>query len=164
MANDTLPTPGFFEKHRAKIEFGAPGGCWLWTACTNVNGYGAVRARGKSRKAHREAYEAENGPGSAEGLVVRHRCDTPPCVNPDHLLIGTVANNVMDMDERGRRVTPKGEARGRAKLTDDDIRTIRAALVPGCPINGTRALARRFGVSHSVISRIIHRKIWSHVS
>lgn len=161
MADGTLPEMGFFEKHADKIEYGAPSGCWLWSAGTNDWGYGQVRVGGRQRYAHREAFEAENGAGSAGGRVVRHRCDTPACVYPGHLKIGTQADNVRDRDERGRQA--KGDANGLAKLTDDDIRMIRATYVRGCPINGQYALARRFGVHQTLIGMIVRREIWKHV-
>lgn len=156
---------GFFDNHLSKIEFGAPSGCWLWNACANGEGYGAVRGRGrgKMRRAHREAYEAENGEGSADGLVVRHKCDTPACVNPSHLEIGTKADNNRDMIERGRHVAPKGSANGNSKLTEADVLAIRAVCVPGCRTNGQRAAAKRYGVDHALIGRIIRREIWAHV-
>lgn len=162
MASDKL-SQNFFERHADKIEYGAPSGCWLWTASTRGKGYGTVWVRGKKRYAHREAYEAVHGAGSANGLIVRHRCDTPLCVNPAHLVIGTVADNNRDMAERGRQVTPKGTAHGRAKLTDDDVRAIRAEYVRGSSMHGLRGLARKYGVHRSVIGRIVNRKLWVHM-
>jgi hypothetical protein len=166
MAANQLPAQNFFDKHRKKIALGAPNECWLWAAGKNNNGYGLVRARGSSRYAHREAYEAENGRGSAEGFVCRHRCDTPACVNPAHLEIGTQADNVCDMIQRGRRriVPSKGEAHGNAKLTDADVIAIRSAYVFGSSASGTYALGRQFGVDPAVIGRIVRRLTWRHIS
>lgn len=155
-----MPDMGFFDRHRSKIEYGAPSGCWLWNAAT-VNGYGSVASRGKSRKAHREAYEDHNGFGSAEGLIVRHKCDTPACVNPSHLVLGTVADNNSDMVERQRQA--RGETNGNAKLTEADVRAIRATYVRGSSTQGLDSLARRFGVDPSLIGLIVNRKRWGHV-
>lgn len=163
MATDNV-YQSFFERHHTKIEFGAPSGCWLWSACADRHGYGLVKARGRLRFAHREAYEAEGGVGSADGLVVRHKCDMPLCVNPDHLVIGTHADNARDMAERGRNAQPKGEAHGNAKLTEADVRAIRAVYIPRCRTHSQDAIAQRFGVAQSVISDIIHHKSWSHVA
>lgn len=160
---DTLPDVGFFETHRDKIEFGAPSGCWLWNAPIGRNRYAQIRARGKKRKVHREAYEAANGVNSASGLVVRHKCDTPLCVNPDHLETGTHADNMRDMADRGRNRQPKGEASGRAKLTEDNVREIRDAYVRGSPSHGQDSLAQAFDVSRVLIGKIVRRKIWRHV-
>lgn len=164
MANDTLPETGFFDKHRDKITFAGTTECWLWAAGKNGGSYGWVRARGKARRAHREAYEAENGQGSADGLVVRHRCDTPACVNPAHLEIGTRADNNRDMMERGGHVACKGEANGRSKLTEADVQTILAIYDLRSPTHSLRALARRFGVNHTLISKIVRRERWRHVT
>jgi len=162
MAAHKLPDTGFFEKHAGKIEYGAPSGCWLWSARIDRYGYGKVRARGTSRLAHREAYEAIHGPGSANGLAVRHKCDVRACVNPDHLLLGTNADNSRDMVERDRQA--KGVANGNAKLTEDDVMTIRAEYVRRSSTHGLVALARRFGVHHTLIGFIVRRVSWTHLT
>jgi hypothetical protein len=77
-------------------------GCWTWQgAVDSVNGYGVFRWRGKPRKAHRVAYAIAHGYTPA-GLVVMHTCDNPPCVNPDHLVLGTQLGNVHDAITKGR--------------------------------------------------------------
>ena len=162
MATDTLPELGFFDKHRDKIAFAGPDDCWLWTAATNPDGYGKVKVCGRARLASREAYKAIHGIGSADGLVVRHKCDNPACVYPAHLELGTKADNSRDMTERDRQA--KGEACSWAKLIEVDVRCILAVYVPRCRINGGRALAQRFRVSRSVISEVVNRKIWRHVA
>lgn len=161
MATDTLSETGFFGKHREKIDFHGAGGCWLWTAGKFRSGYGAVGSGGKVRRAHREAYEAENGAGSADGLVIRHKCDTPACVNPDHLEGGTVADNNRDRDKRGRQA--RGSTHGQATLTEAEVAKIRADCVPGSRTHGTRALGRQYGVSGSQISLIVRRATWAHI-
>lgn len=160
----TTTAPSFFQRHRDKIAFAGPDECWLWTAGRSSNGYGTVQACGKTRGAHREAYEANRGAGAAAGLLVRHRCDVKLCVNPAHLEIGTFADNNRDRDERGRQVTPRGVAHGSAKLTEDDVRTIRATYVPRSREFSTYALARRFGVCAELIGFIVRRKLWVHVA
>ncbi|MFJ4166312.1 HNH endonuclease signature motif containing protein [Microbacterium sp. NPDC089698] len=77
------------------------GECIVWTGRRNYHGYGQIQIAGRAIGAHRAAFEASNGP-IPDGLVVRHTCDNPPCINPDHLLIGTVADNNRDKAERGR--------------------------------------------------------------
>lgn len=153
-----------FDRHRDKIAFAGPDDCWLWSAGVNADGYGSVRAGGAMRRAHRLAYEAVHGEGSAVGLVVRHRCDVPACVNPAHLEIGTPADNVRDRDERGRRIAPKGEANGRSRLVEADVVAIRSLYVRGCRDLGQPGLARRFGVSQPVIGEIVRRESWGHVA
>jgi hypothetical protein len=86
-------------------------GCWLWTASVFENGYGLFHCDERNVKAHRFAYELCVGP-IPEGLEVRHRCDVPRCVNPDHLEVGTHAENMADMVRRGR--VARGARNGRS--------------------------------------------------
>jgi len=160
-----LVRAGFFERYANKIEFGAPSGCWLWAGWNNGRGYGRIEVKGKYRKAHREAYEAIHGEGSANGWQVRHKCDTPECVNPDHLEIGTNADNVRDRQKRGRGFVPrfKGERCWNAKLTAEDIMAIRKNYVFRHPEFGGAALARRFGVDQTLVSAIVRKKAWRHI-
>lgn len=78
-----------------------PEGCWAWTAARIGTGYGAIRIGGRTHLAHRVAHEMFIGPVPAD-LEVRHSCDNPPCVNPQHLLLGSHADNMLDMARRGR--------------------------------------------------------------
>lgn len=75
--------------------------CIEWTGARNPAGYGRLRLRGQQVYAHRVAYEQAYGP-IPEGFVVMHSCDNPPCINPDHLSVGTYADNARDMVEKGR--------------------------------------------------------------
>jgi hypothetical protein len=130
------------------------------------DGYGYVVVKGKTVYAHRTAYCEANGVtmDSIKGWLVRHRCDNPPCINPEHLLIGTVADNSRDMVERGRGRSGAfksfGTSNPAAKLNDEKVREIRDGLANG---ESTNSLAKKFGVSQSLISCIKRRKIWAHV-
>lgn len=95
--------------------------------------------------------------GDLDGIVIRHKCDNPSCVNPFHLTSGTQADNMRDKKERGR--TPKGEAHARAKLTDAQVAMIRTRYRPYCRLNGTYALARELGVSQSLVSAIVLKEV-----
>ena len=126
-------------------------GCWEWTgAKTKDYGYGVLHAD----RAHRVTYEMAHG--SATGLVIRHRCDNPPCCNPNHLAAGTHADNVRDRVSRGRSAAR--EANGRSKLTTPDAAMIRADRT-----HSVTQLARAFGVDRKVIRDIKNGVTWKGV-
>lgn len=129
-------------------------GCRLWTANVNHSGYGVVTRRMKVTIAHRLAYEAYIGP-IPPGMCVCHRCDVRACVNPDHLFLGTNADNTRDRNAKGRQA--RGERQGRAKLTADDVRAIRRS--PARHVD----LARAYGVGPTAIHNIRARLSWRHV-
>lgn len=79
-----------------------PHGCWLWLGGRDRAGYGWVYYDGRTVGAHRVAWEMHSGKSIPEGVIVRHVCDNPPCVNPAHLLLGTKGDNTSDMYKRGR--------------------------------------------------------------
>ena len=118
----------------------------------------------KSALRHRIVYCEANGISleSIKGWVIRHKCDNPRCINPQHLLLGTQMENVQDRVKRGRDAL--GEANGLAKLTAQDVLFIRSHYTRGRgkPYN-TVALGRMFNVSPRNISDIIHRETWKHI-
>jgi hypothetical protein len=129
-------------------------GCWIWKAVVRSDGYGQFRVGPKMVGAHRVSYELFKG-AIPQGMRVLHRCDNPLCVNPEHLFLGTQADNVADMVQKGRKA--KGQKTNRTNLTEDDIRAIRAAL-------GTNVeIAKRYGVVPHTISRIRTGARWGHV-
>ena len=145
-------------------------GCWLWAGVTSPAGYGQVArvasGRRRVRGAHRLSYEHFVG-RIPDGLFVCHRCDVPACVNPDHLFLGTHADNMADMrrKERGLHHTrPERLQRGvrhwKAKLTPDDVRSIRAMGAEGL---AAKAIARRYGVHDRTIRSILRGQAWAHV-
>jgi hypothetical protein len=144
------------ERFMAKVE--KTEGCWNWTASLDKCGYGRFNINGKILKAHRVAYTLFIG-DVPEGRCVCHTCDHPGCVNPEHLWLGTVLENMQDRDRKGRAVHPisKGEANGNAKLSQDDIVKIREMRSYGYL---QREIAQSFGVSLAQISRIILGQRW----
>ena len=84
----------------AQVDRRGPDECWPWQGAT-IRGYGHSHANYVHYYAHRRSYEMHHGP-IPEGMVVRHRCDNPPCVNPAHLQVGTQVDNINDMIDRGR--------------------------------------------------------------
>jgi len=129
--------------------------CWEWPFSRQRQGYGHLRRGGRLESAHRVAAALDGR--DPDGRVVRHTCDHPPCVNPDHLLLGTQLDNIRDRDVRGRQVTPSGEDHWAAKLTEDDVRSIR------CDTRIQREIAAEFGVSRAVVSNIKRGAVWGHV-
>jgi predicted XRE-type DNA-binding protein len=128
-------------------------GCWLWTGGTRLNGKGVPYPRHwtddfKSIGAHRFAYELAHG-AIPKGMYVCHKCDTPICVNPDHLFVGTHHDNMRDMVQKNRSFTGRGEnKKGRSKLTNEQAEEIRK-------INFSQSkIAALFGVSQTTIGRI----------
>ena len=136
--------------------------CWLWQAAKTGSGYGSfnVPEVSATMSAHRVSYWMKTGECPPDDLLVRHKCDTPLCVNPHHLEIGTVADNSRDMMERARHKRPDsvGEANGNAKLTADNVATIRQLIEAG---KNNTVIARQFGVTHSMISRIRRGQSWA---
>lgn len=142
-----------------------PNGCWIWTGA-RIREYGCMNYRGRSRPAHRVAYELQFGP-IPDGLFVMHECDVRMCVR--HLRLGTAADNSRDMVEKGRSArgdrhwtarNPDHSAMSR-RLTADAVRAIRAAY------DGRKgqviALAREYGVSDVTIRKIVTGRTWRHV-
>lgn len=143
---DCLPMPARFW---AKVRI-TPG-CWLWLAA-NASGYGVFGLHGKTPLAHRVSWEMHNGP-IKDGLWVLHRCDNPACVNPEHLWLGTHADNMQDMARkgRGRDFAPSGVDAYHAKLEAHQVREIRRLRAAGVL---QREVARRFGVHRCTVQDI----------
>lgn len=131
-------------------------GCWIWLKSCNAKGYPHLRWKRQMMRANRFAWEAYKGPIPI-GMHVLHQCDTPLCVNPDHLFLGTNQDNVDDRVKKDRSASFLGSNHPRAKLTDDNVRNIRHSTVPGPQV------ATMYGVSISLINQIRLRKIWKHI-
>lgn len=134
-------------------------GCWLWTGAQDRKGYGRFNL-GDDRTgfAHRFAYELLVGP-IPDGMAVMHLCDTPLCVNPDHLQPGTIDENNADKVSKGRQ--QRGSRHWRSTLTEDVAREIKQRLADG---ETQAALARRFAVDPETVRAVATGRTWKHVS
>lgn len=134
------------------------GGCWLWTGHQGHNGYGQIALDGKRLRVHRVSYELHHGPIPGSSLVL-HRCDVRNCWNPDHLFVGTPAENSDDMMGKARHIPAPspGMANGNALLTDDQVRAIRADQ------RRIVDIAEAYGIHFTTVSDIRRRKSWRHV-
>lgn len=132
-------------------------GCWLWTGSCNSSGYGHI---GKQRSCsagtvHRVMYEHFKGP--INGLHVLHKCDTPACCNPDHLFLGTHADNMADKVAKGRVGNLRGSAVPTSKLTEMDVARIRERLATRETLV---SIAADYGVSFGLIGHIKSGRAW----
>lgn len=137
------------------------GQCWLWTGWKNPKGYGGGFSINRVElKAHRASWLIHFGVIPEE--CVLHRCDTPACVNPSHLFLGTVPENNADMVAKSR------QARGEMKTTiailrEEDVRAIRLRYIPRHRIHGASAIAREYGMDPRSICAVVRRENWRHI-
>ena len=155
-----MPSQTVDARFWAKVARRSPGECWEWLGAKD-RGYGRFRGpEGATVQAHRFAFDRyvrplapkPKGRTGAVGEVVCHQCDNPACVNPAHLFVGSQADNLADMQRKGRKVSP-------AILTQADADAIRRAYT------GKRgeqvALARQYGIAPQTVNNILRGRRWS---
>lgn len=130
------------------------GECLVWPHGRTEKGYGQVVIGGRNYRVHRLVWEHAHGP-IPPGVQIRHSCDNPPCARLDHLRDGTPADNMADKVKHGRQ--SRGESHGRAVLTDELVRTIRAST------GTTTEIAARLGVDRTQCGKIRRGVAWAHV-
>ena len=145
-----------FDQHR---QIDPETGCWEWQRSLNAKGYGQVRHDGTAKLAHRAAWERANG-GIPYGQCVLHRCDNRKCVNPNHLFLGSRADNNADMMAKNRHRSPfgSGENAGHVKLNWPKVREIRDRYARGGI--SQRSLGAEFGVTQGAVKRIVNHQTW----
>jgi hypothetical protein len=122
-------------------------GCWLWCGSWNEDGYGVIRIKRRTVRAHRVSWELYKGP-VPEDFKALHKCDTPPCVNPQHLFLGTQIENIFDRDSKNRN---------KGIFTDEQVRAIR------CDNRSQSIIGKENGVSRATIQLIKARKTYCRV-
>lgn len=135
-------------------------GCWEWYKSSKHNPYGVFRINGAQLKAHAVSYALFFG-AVTKDLCVCHKCDNPPCVNPDHLFLGTQNDNIQDCWTKGRgRKFPSqnGEVNVAAKLTAEDVLYLRSNYKP--PMN---IWAKKYGVSEATLYHALKGDTWRHL-
>lgn len=133
--------------------------CWEWIGALFPHGYGAFgNVRGLSHYVHRASWQLYRGQIPA-GMFVLHHCDNKRCVNPGHLFLGTQKDNMDDMRAKGRAANmgPRGERARSAKLTEEQVKHIRADTRSG-PV-----IAAEYGIQKSAINKVRRRATWAHV-
>lgn len=129
--------------------------CWVRKA-NFANPYPMLKVGGKSIRCSRLMWTLCYGPIPA-GMSVCHSCDNTQCINPLHLWIGTHKENMEDRARKGRNADHRGTNNGRAKLTPDQVRAIRASDRPGIE------LAREHNITNTAVTNIRLRKTWIHI-
>lgn len=138
----------------ARIEFDTNGGCWLWSGAVDEFGYGRINIDGRNTKAHRTSYREFLGQ-IPPGLELLHKCDTPCCVNPGHLIPGSHAANMADMAGKGRADSKRGSRNATAKITPELAREIRLSSA------SAHDLAEQLGLHWATIYRVRRGDHWT---
>jgi hypothetical protein len=146
------------ESHRYQAKIDRTGDCWTWTGAKDRDGYGWHKVGRQMRYAHRLAAEAVHGPIPST-ILVCHHCDNPSCVRPDHLFLGSAADNSADMVAKGRQIC--GDAHWARAHPE---RLSRGSNNPAARLREDQVdLAATFAVSQPLISQIVRRVSWAHL-
>lgn len=132
-------------------------GCWEWIGDT-VDTYGRLRIEGRTYRVHRLSAFLYKGMRLDDCRCVCHTCDNPKCFNPAHLFLGSIDENNMDKVAKKRQA--RGESNGSSKLTEEDVRDIRAKRAAGTP---RWFLAQEYGICKNSVYNIVQRNSWKHV-
>lgn len=162
MANKKYPTVPFPISDKTCVDrfmdkvFHSPDGCWYWLGKSQTRGYGVITYMNNFYSAHRVSYQMFNGPVE-NGLFVCHSCDNRLCVNPNHLWLGTCADNSADMVKKGRSVNQAGTRNPNNKLTLEQCKQIKSLKGK----HTCKEIANMFKVSETQVGRISNNRHWS---
>jgi len=131
--------------------------CWEWSAAKNCGGYGVFWRNGRMELAHRVSWEIHIGP-IPDGMCACHNCDNPCCVNPNHLFLGTKADNNSDKDAKGRRRDAVGDNNGQSKLKNPEAIDIYNSR------ESTALLSEKYGISEVSVRNIRSGRLWSRIT
>ncbi len=152
-----------------RVDRRGPDECWPWMGAPDKKGYGRLGRGGRSGGdifAHRLAWAIAHGP-IPDGMCVCHHCDNPRCCNAEaHLFLGTIADNNLDMRQKGRASggSRAGTRNHKAKLTEEKVRLVRQDWDDLRPYGLTVAsMARAWGLDWSTMDALLQRKTWRHV-
>lgn len=160
---EIILTPKDIVRFSKAFIIGDPEECWEWQRLRGPSGYGRFgigRNAQRLRYAHRVSWTFFKGP-IPKDLLILHRCDNPPCVNPNHLFLGTYDDNAKDRAAKGRNKYQRGEKSPRALLTEKHVREIVSALREGVKI---KHLAVKYSVTRSAINNICFGTNWKHIT
>ena len=144
----------------SKVDKSQP--CWLWTAAKHRKGYGWFRVHKEPMMAHRVAYILANGPIPL-GLHVLHSCDTPACVNPEHLFLGTNQENVDDKVRKNRQYKPNHKGSRHTQATVDEAVVLQIRQDHATGNYQHKDLAKKYGTTTSIVGKIVRRERWTHI-
>ena len=153
------------ERFWTKIEKRDGSECWIWKGAVKSDGYGNFCSGIKQFVgAHKMSWEIKHGKKVPDGMCVCHHCDTPLCVNPAHLFLGTAKENAADASKKGRlkgRETPKGSQHGRAKITEIVVQAIRKDFSEqNLP---RKNLAEKYQIPYGTVAHILAGRTWRHI-
>lgn len=153
-----MPKKNTLDDFWNQVNKNAANGCWEWTGNLIRSGYGVLTFNGENQLVHRLSYELANG-AIPYKMCICHSCDNRLCVNPAHLWLGTYQDNMIDKVNKGRaRYNPSpGENNGRAVLTEDQVRDIKANTLTASQN------AKLYGVTKYNIHSIRQGKSWKHI-
>ncbi len=150
------PAERFWKKVDKTPGHGPQGECWRWTAAQTNDGYGCFRFEGRLIMAHRIAWRMTHS--DPRQLKVCHKCDTPGCVNPSHLFLGTQFENMQDMVAKGRQNKAYGVGHSQNKLTEARV----LAIYRDSRIQ--REIAADHDVERTTVYHIKSGRNWSHLT